>query len=202
MQHVLYPGHAGQPCAGEYAIALDHSDTFTRADIVLVSRLAHGGASFCNADFGRDAVLNRILANELKGIRLEWIRLFVLVEKTAPGPRRMPDFFGIEITRIDFDTDDFVAKGNRCTVKRRNVLSRLVTGISREICYWSGDVVGGCADVTTSCDDSRHLGQDEVNDLCRRIGISTAEPGKPTGRDNPSPKPTAIKNTLSSSAYH
>jgi hypothetical protein len=83
MQHVLYPGHAGQPSAGEYAIALDHSDTFPRADIVLVSRLVPGGASFYTAGFGRDAVVNRILANELKGIRLEWIRLFLLVEKTA-----------------------------------------------------------------------------------------------------------------------
>lgn len=202
MQPVLYPGHAGQPCAGEYAIALDHSDTFTRADIVLVSRLAHCGASFCNADFGRDAVLNRILATELKGIRLEWIRVFLLVEKTAPRPGCMPNFFGIEITRIELDTDDYVAKGNRCTVRRRNILSRLATGISREICYWSGDVVGGRADVTTSCEHSRHLGRDEIHDLCRRIGMPTGEPGKSIGRDNPSPGPTATKNTLSSSAYH
>jgi hypothetical protein len=200
MQHVLYPGHAGQPCAGEYAIALDHSDTFARADIVLVSRLAHGGASFYNADFGRDAVVNRILANELKGIRHEWIRLFVLVEKTAPGPGRRPDFFGMEITKIELDTDDFVAKGNRCTVKRRNILSRLFTGISKEICYWSGDVVGGCANVTTSCEESRHLGRDEIHDLCARIGIATRE--QPIGRDNPPAGPTATTNTLSSSAYH
>ncbi|MER8671396.1 hypothetical protein NKH45_30300 [Mesorhizobium sp. M1156] len=38
MQQVFYPGHAGEPCVGEYAIAIDRSDMFARADIVLVSR--------------------------------------------------------------------------------------------------------------------------------------------------------------------
>lgn len=201
MQQVLHPGSAGQPCIGEYSVALDHSDTFTHADIVLVSRQAYGGASFYNADLGRDVVLNRILANDLKGVRLEWIRLFLLIEKTAPIEGSVPEFLGLEI-EIELDTDDFFAKGNRCTVKRRNFISRLFTGISREICYWSGDVVGGCANVTSSCEDCRHLGPDEIRDLCARIGIPTGEPGNPIGRSGPPTGPTATKNTLSSSAYH
>lgn len=198
MQQVFYPGHAGQPCISEYGIALDHAGTFTRADIVLVNRQAHGGASFYNSGIGRDAVLNRILANDLKGIRLEWISVFVLIETTAPTPGRMPEFFGVEITKIDLDTDDYIAKGNRCTVKRFNILSRLFTGMSEEICYWSGDVVGGCADVTTSCEDSRHLHPEEIRDLCARTGIHIDNPSDPTRHKGPQ----ASRNTLSSSAYH
>jgi len=129
MQQVLYPGHAGQPCVGEYGIALDRSDTFTRADIALVNRQAHGGASFYNSGFGRDAVLNRILAIDLKGVRLEWIRLFVLVEKTAPVPGRMPEFFGVEIKKIELDTDDFIAKGNTL---HRHALQHSLAAVQRD----------------------------------------------------------------------
>jgi len=202
MQQVFYPGHAGQPCIGEYGIALDRSDAFTRADIILVSRQAHAGASFYNSDYGRDAVLNRILANDLNGIRLEWIRVFVLIEKTAPAPGRAAEFFGVEIKKIELDTDDFIANGNPCTVKRRNILSRLFTGVSKEVCYWSGDVVGGCANVTTSFEDSRHLNPDEIHDLCARIGVQTSDPDKPTGHNGPSAGLAVSRNTLSSSSYH
>lgn len=202
MQEIFYPGHANQPCIGEYGIALDNSDAFTRADIVLVSRQAHGGASFYNSGFGRDAVLNRILANDLKGIRLDWIRLFVLTEKAAPAPGRMPEFLGVEIKTIRLDTDDFVAKGNRCTVKQRNILSRLFTGISTEICYWSGDVIGGCANFSTSLEDARQLDRQEIDALCARIGIRCAEPDKPVGRNGPQAGRIATRNTLSSSSYH
>lgn len=202
MQHVLYPGNAGQPCVGEYAIALDRTGTFTRADVVLVNRQAHGGASFRNADIGRDVVLNRILANDLKGIRLEWIRVFMLIEKTAPAPGRMPEFFGVEIRKIEIDNVDFIARGNPCTVKRFNILSRLFTGISREVCYWSGDVVGGCANVTTSFEDSRHLDPDEIHDLCRRIGIHSDNGGGPAASDASTAGPALSRNTLSSSSYH
>ncbi|WP_171026551.1 hypothetical protein [Mesorhizobium comanense] len=43
MQQVFYPGHAGEPCVGEYAIALDRTDMIARADIVLVSLLTTPG---------------------------------------------------------------------------------------------------------------------------------------------------------------
>lgn len=202
MQQVLYPGHAGQPCVGEYAIALDRQDVFTRADVVLVNRQAHGGASFRNADIGRDVVLNRILANDLKGIRLEWIRLFMLIEKTAPAPGPMPEFFGVEIRKIEIDTDDFIARGNPCTVKRFNILSRLFTGISREVRYWSGHAVGGCANVITSFEESRHLDIEEIRDLCGRIGIRSGDPDGSIGRNGSPAGPIPPRNTLSSSSYH
>lgn len=41
MHQVSFPGHAGQPCIGHYAIAIDRSGTFARADIVLVRRHGH-----------------------------------------------------------------------------------------------------------------------------------------------------------------
>jgi hypothetical protein len=195
MQQVFYPGHAGQPCIGEYAIAIDRSDMFDRADIVLVSRHEHG-ASFLNGNIGRDTVLNRILKNDLNGIRLDWIRLFVLTEKTATGSGGRPDFLGVEIKDILLDIDDYIAKGNPCTVRRRNLLSRLFTGVSREVSYWSGHVVGGCARFSTSLENARQLDKTEIENLSARIGLFHAEPPSNTS-NRPEPR-----NTLSSSSYH
>mgnify|MGYP003382642227 CR=1 FL=1 len=197
MQQVFFPGHAGQPCLGEYTIVLDRSETFSRAEIVLVSRAAHGGESFWNSDLGRNTVLNRILASDLEGVRLEWIRLFVLVEKTGSAPGRMPEFLGVEL-KIELDVDDFVDRGNRCNIKRPNILSRLFTGISRKVCYWSGDVVGGCAKVTASFKQSRDLEQEEIHTLCRRIGLKPGSPAGSAGHNGPA----ASTNTLSSASYH
>ncbi|MER8458310.1 hypothetical protein NKH24_19780 [Mesorhizobium sp. M1300] len=201
MKQVFYPGHAGQPCVGEYAIAVDDSGSFPRADIVLISRREHGGASFLQGNIGRDTVLNRILMDDLSGIRLQWVRLFVLVEKSAPAPTPLPAFKGLEITDIILDTDDFIAKGNPCTVRRRNFFSRLFTGVSSEISYWSGHIVGGCARFSTSLENSRHLDQTEIETLCTRIGLRTPA-AKPSSSSVKTGSLPATRNTWSSSSYH
>ena len=198
MQQVFYPGHAGEPCAGEYAVVLDRTDMTTRADIVLVSRLAHC-ASFHSSGFGRDIVLNRILANDLQGVRLDWIRLFLLTERSSSLAGQTPDFFATEVTRIELDTDDFIAKGGRCIVRRRNILLRLFTGVSSEISYWSGDVVGGCARFSTSLEGARYLDRQEREALCARIGIGATNSRQPTPENAGRIAPM---NTLSSSSYH
>lgn len=200
MQQVFYPGHAGEPCAGEYAIALDRTDMIARADIVLVSRRSHM-ASFHSSGFGRDIVLNRILANDLQGVRLEWIRLFLLNEQSASASAAIPDFHATEITRIKLDTDDFIARGNPCTVRRRNFLSRLFTGISQEVSYWNGHVVGGCARFSTSLENLRLLDQTEIETLCTRIGLRTPA-AKPSPASTKTGSLPATPNTWSSSSYH
>lgn len=201
MQQLFYPGHAGQPCIGEYAIAIDRSDMFDRADIVLVSRHEHGGASFFNSDAGRDVVLNRILMNELSGIRLDWIRLFVLTEGTMGSAGQRPDFHGVEIKDIMLDTDDYIARGNPCTVRRRNIVARLITGIAQEISYWSGHVVGGCARFSTSLEKARQLDREEIETLCIRIGLIPSPPVHSPAAANTASRPLP-RNTLSSWTYH
>lgn len=201
MQQVFYPGHAGQPFVGEYAIVIDKSDMFSRADVVLITRREHGGASFLTGNFGRDAVFNRILVNDLSGIRLQWIRLFVLYERSALMPGGPPRFIGREIKDIVLDTDDFVARGNPCIIRSCNIFSRLITGISREISYWSGHVAGGCARFSTSLQNARHLDEQEIETLCARIGLrpptpETAQPSVRTGSR------LATRNAWSSSSYH
>jgi hypothetical protein len=198
MHQVFYPGHARQPCIGEYAIAIDRSDTFDRADIVLVSRHGHK-ASFFNGNIGRDAVLNRILINDLNGVRLDWIRLFVLTEKTAANPGERPDFYGVEIKDIVLDIDDYIAKGNPCTVRRRNYFSRLFTGVSQDVSYWSGHVIGGCARFSTSLENARQLDKTEIESLSLRIGLFQAEPKPAPSNTSTRPEP---RNTWSSSSYH
>ncbi|MBZ9709845.1 hypothetical protein LB543_24360 [Mesorhizobium sp. ESP7-2] len=200
MQQVFYPGHAGQPCVGEYTIIIEKSDMLERADIVLVSRAGHG-AAFLNGNFGRDCVVNRILANDLNGIRLDRIRLFVLVEKAVDVPSPMPPFRGLEIKDILLDTDDYIAKGNPGTVRRRNFLSRLFTGISDRISYWSGHVVGGCARFSTSLKMARRLDQPEIETLCARIGLVRPQHAPPISPDNGLDR-LSPRNTLSSSSYH
>jgi hypothetical protein len=201
MLQVFYPGHAGQPFLGEYAIVIDNSDMFSRADIVLVSRHEHGGAGFYSSALGRDAVLNRILANDLNGIRLQWIRLFVLAEKSASASTLSRRFAAVEVKDIVLDTDDFIAKGNPCTVCRRNLLSRLFTGVSREISYWSGHVVGGCARFSTSLRNTRQLDPTEIETLCARIGLASLAPEPAQSSTRPHRQPAA-RNTWSTSSYH
>ncbi|BCH19880.1 hypothetical protein [Mesorhizobium sp. L-2-11] len=200
MQQVFYPGHAGEPCVGEYAIVLDRTDMIARADIVLVSRLSHM-ASFHSSGFGRDIVLNRILANDLQGVRLNWIRLFLLTEQSASASAPIPYFHATEITRIKLDTDDFIARGNPCTIRRRNFLSRLFTGISQEVSYWNGDVVGGCARFSTSLENLRLLDQTEIETFCTRIGLRTPA-AKPSPASIKTGSLPAAHNTWSSSSYH
>ena len=199
MQQVFYPGHAGEPCVGEYAIALNRTDMIARADIVLVSLLSHM-ASFHSSGFGRDIVLNRILANDLQGVRLNWIRLFLLTETYASGSGQGSEFHATEV-RIKLDPDDFIARGNPCTVRRPNFLSRLFTGISQEVSYWNGHVVGGCARFSTSIENLRLLDQTETETLCTRIGLRTpaAKPSPASTKTNSLP---ATHNTWSSSSYH
>jgi len=201
MQQVFYPGHAGQPFVGEYAIVIDKSDMFSRADVVLVSRSAHGESGFYSAALCRDAVLNRILENDLSGIRLQWIRLFVLAEKSASASSLSRRFAAVEIKDIVLDTDDFIARGNPCINRRRNLFSRLITGISREVSYWSGHVVGGCAKFSTSLQNARHLDEQEIETLCARIGLlsSAPETSQPTVRPGSHLAPCG---TWSSSSVH
>ncbi|MER8880765.1 hypothetical protein [Mesorhizobium sp. M0684] len=123
----------------------------------------------------------------------------MLTEKPAPSPDRMPEFLGVELT-IALDIDDYVARGNRCTVKRRNILSRLFTGVSRTVVTWSGDVIGGCANFSTSFDDARQLDRQEIKTLCSRIGLLL--PVSETSQSPARPSQPATRNTWSSSSYH
>ncbi|MER8671395.1 hypothetical protein NKH45_30295 [Mesorhizobium sp. M1156] len=157
--------------------------------------------SFHCSGFGRDLVLNRILANDLQGVRLDWIKLFLLDELPASASGPIPDLHATEITRIKLDTDDFIARGNPCTIRRRNFLSRLFTGISREVSYWNGHVVGGCARFSTSLENLRLLDQTEIETLCARIGLRTpaAEPSPSSAKTGSLP---ATHNTWPSSSHH
>ncbi|WP_179298247.1 hypothetical protein [Mesorhizobium carmichaelinearum] len=177
---------------------IDRSGTFARADIVLVRRHGHE-ASFLNGNIGRDKVLNRILINDLNGVRLDWIRLFVLHEKTPAGAAGRPDFYAIEIKDIVLDIDDYVAKGNPCTVRRRNLIWRLFTGVSQDVSYWSGHIVGGCARFSTSLENARQLDNAEIESLSLRIGLFQAEPKPAPSNASTRPEP---RNTWSSSSYH
>ena len=43
-----------------------------------------------------------------------------------------------------------------------------------------GDVVGGCANVTTSFKGARSLDKQEISELCGRIGMQLGGPGSAT----------------------
>ena len=97
---MFYPAASGEPAAGEYCIASDPSAPIGRVVIVAC------GLFLWNSDRGRDALLNRILAHELSGIRTDCIR-FVCVPNRDSGDPKAKEF------EIIADLQEFKRRGHR-----------------------------------------------------------------------------------------
>jgi hypothetical protein len=80
MKTMYYAGGAGVPFQGVYGLFIDHSPPIQRVVIVI------GGLGLFNSDSGRDAVLNRILDTELRGVRLDFVRFIVVVGHDTDYP--------------------------------------------------------------------------------------------------------------------
>lgn len=183
MQIIFYPGFSGQPCRAEYGIAINHDKSIARADILVInSRRAGLETSLVNSQQGRDIVLNKILANELQGVRVEFVRYFILVDTDVPGW-----LAGFEVPiRLDFD--DYKNKGNRYHVERvaaqshlRRVLNLVGFG-KKAFSYCARDVVGGCATFHTDFNQRRQMPQEEIRTLCAAVGYQGKRVGLPDWR--------------------
>lgn len=179
MQMIDYPGNLSQQCQAEYGIALREDSGATRSNIVVINSPRAGqSTSLWNGVEGRNVILNKILANELKGVRTQWVRFFSLVDAGAPD--RM---HGIELP-IQLDFSDYRKKGNPYDVwgfRSTSFWGRVLdlSGRYGRFSYWSGHVVGGCANFVTRFEERRGLPPEEIESLCAAVGYQRRREGPP-----------------------
>ncbi|MDD0967783.1 hypothetical protein [Pseudomonas aphyarum] len=146
MKQIVYAGNDRQPCVAEYAIVMDDSEMIQRAHIVVVQSSNKGvWTSLYNADEGRDNVLNRIMTQELPGVRTDFLSFNVILDLSD----RMEGFrFPIRL-----NWDDYISKGNpysKHLLPTKGFKAALLKVFGKgafEIRTWN--VVGGCADFYT-----------------------------------------------------
>jgi hypothetical protein len=171
MNKIFYAGIDGQPCFAEYQILIDDSDWIQKASIVVVQSTEKGvWTSLHNTDTGRDNILNRILNQELSGIRTEFISFNIIIDT----PDRIE---GLRLP-IRVDIDDYISKKNRHSswlARPQKIIDffRILFGRgTRYISYNSVDVVGGCAKFYTDYNDEKrqHLNVSETSKLLQQVG--------------------------------
>lgn len=173
MKQIFYAGNSCQPCVAEYAVVIDDSESIQRAQIVVVQSSRKGvWTSLYNTDEGRDNILNRILALELPGVRVEFLSFTIILDlSTHMEGLRLP---------IRVDWDDYINKGNPYrsrlvpTFNIKSLWLQVINRRNREKSMWSGHVVGGCARFYTELmDPQRHaLDVVEASKLLERVGYS------------------------------
>lgn len=139
MKNTFFPGFDGTPCPVQYNII---SISKLPLEAVIIVRQTVFGTSLLLADEGRDNLLNRILSDELKGVRLDFIR-FVVIIKDDPSAWEF---------QIQLNVDSYVSAGNPHQ-NSESVRDKLKTFVGKSttttIQYNSTDVVGGCAEFYT-----------------------------------------------------
>lgn len=169
LQRVIFPGNHGQPCEALYGIHLYNENHITRAHIAVVQSDASGymGTSLWNTDEGRNILLNKILAHDLAGVRVQFVRFSVIIDagKTVHAAE-LP---------IEFDVDDYVAKGNPHDLLEQpasdlaGVLLKLIGKGQKSVSIWSVHVLGGCARFYTDFEQRRHIPRGELEQLLKDI---------------------------------
>jgi hypothetical protein len=118
----------------------------------------------------RDLVLNKILSTDLRGIRLDLTRFFVIVDTEAPT-----EMTGYEFP-IQLDVDDYRRKGNPVQIRdvvptSINSWLRYVLGFyEKRVSVMNRDVVGGCATVTTDVERRRRVVAAEARLVLTAVG--------------------------------
>ena len=172
MKTIYYPGNMGQVSCADYGVAIENDGAISKAHIVFYQDKRHApSTSLINTDKGRDIALNRVLENDLKGVRIDLIR-FTVIFGDDYGDRLHSFSFPINV-----DIDDYVAKGNPCDVKQapaddlRGVLLNLMGKGNKSYSFWSVNVVGGCARFYTQLSEATHLGEEEARALLTAAGF-------------------------------
>jgi hypothetical protein len=170
LKSIIFPGNMRQPCEAEYGIHLYADNMIGKAHIVVIQsdKTHEAGTSLWNADEGRNVVLNKILSNELRGVRVEFVRFSVALDMGG-------DIRAIELP-ILLDFDDFVAKGNPHNLLEKpaeniaGVLKNFIGKGEKDISVWSGNVVGGSARFYTDFERRKHLPSGELKALLQAVG--------------------------------
>ena len=173
MHTIFYPGFQGQPCSAIQFIRLEKSEPFPLAHIFLYQDERQPGTTLINTEKGRNIVLNRVLSEELKGIRTDLIRFTLIF-----GENRGQRLHCFEY-KVCLDYDDFIARGNRCVVEQapaedlKSAILNFVGKGQKSCSVYSHDVVGGCANFYT--EQTRcALSEVEARSLLKDVGIEVA----------------------------
>lgn len=173
MKQIFYAGNYRQPCVAEYAIVVDDSGSIQRAHIVVVQSSQKGiWTSLYNTDEGRNNVLNRILVQDLLGVRVEFLTFNIILDlSTRMEGFRLP---------IRLNWGDYMRKGNPYRSKFviisdfKRFFLQLFRRENREVSIWSGHVVGGCAQFYTDLMDPDRYSLDiqDASRLLEQAGYS------------------------------
>ena len=170
LRPILFPGNMRQPCEAEYGIHLYSEGMIAKAHIVVIQsdKRHQPGTSLWNTDSGREIVLNKILSNDLQGIRVEFVRFTSVLD------------IGGQIHAMEFpillDYDDYVARGNPHDMQEKpaenlGTLLRKVLGKGeKQICVWSMNVIGGCERFYTDFERREGVNHLELNELLSNVG--------------------------------
>lgn len=169
MNRIFFPGNDRQACEAWYGIAIDRDSGIARANIVVIqSSQMDMGTSLWNTEAGRNNVLTRILDRDLKGVRTEFVNFFVAID--------MGETVHCMVFPIHVDADDFINKGNPHDLAQapaenvRGMLLNFIGAGNKRLSWWSGNVVGGCADFFTVLDEGKHVAPARVDELFKQIG--------------------------------
>jgi hypothetical protein len=115
-------------------------------------------------------VLNKILSTDLRGIRLDLTRFFVIVDTESPT-----EMTGYEFP-IQLDVDDYRRKGNPVQIRdvvptSINSWLRYVLGFyEKRVSVMNRDVVRGCATVKTDVERRRRVVAAEARLVLTAVG--------------------------------
>jgi hypothetical protein len=173
MQTIFYPGYLNQPCQAQYGIAISRDEDGARADIVVIESSGESGqhhTSLLDTAAGRNLLLNKILATDLRGVELNRTRFFVISDPESPF-----DLLGHEFPMV-MNFADYERRGNPVEVKAvrpSSIKEWIAFGLG---CYWksvsalNSNVVGGCAMVETDRRPVRRVMAEEARALVIAAG--------------------------------
>lgn len=169
MQTLFYPGFDGLACRVLFGMAPSVDNR--GADIVLIHTPKLGPVtSLVNSEAARNSLLNRILEIDLSGIRLDLIRLFLLLDDALPDHAQ-----GFEFP-IALDFADYKRRGNRVLIERpipESLLGQMLWRLGirqRRESVWNKDVLAGSARCFTPHEKCRRLQFEEIKELCQAVG--------------------------------
>lgn len=174
IKEIFFPGNDRQPCAAKYGINIDHSQGIARADVIVIQTSRKGsaamGTSLYNTDDGRNIILNKILETDLRGVRVEFVNFYVILdlEHRLEG-LKLP-------VRLDFE--DYMRRGNPYgteSIPADNLAGKVLQWIGKgdkAYTYHSIYVQGGCANFYTDLMDEERVPVtlDKATELFQAIG--------------------------------
>lgn len=174
MQALFYPGSDRQPCKLQYGICMAPKEGAgaVRSVIVYLRAESSANTSLMNSDEARNHVINRILENDLRGIRLEWIRFIYDFVDSTDGRHHAFEF------PFDVDLDDYESRGNPLSVEPlENVVTTFVKELfgrksARRISVLTYHLVAGSAKVYSNFNERMGVDKELLQTVCQELGVS------------------------------